>query len=119
MRIAIPLICLIILSACTFPLASSESVQRDRAVSELFLQGVYDLSEKNSYATLQKLIRKYPDSSQASTAKKLLKRVPSANSQDKSPEKNAIDQLRQENQRLRQDLEKLRQLLIKSEKRAS
>lgn len=84
----------------------------------MLLQGVHDLSQKNSTSTLKKLIKQHPESSQAVTAKKLLDLV-SKGAQGKSSGTSDLDKLRKENQRLQEDLEELRQLLIKSEKRAN
>lgn len=114
MNHAILLLLVLLLSGCSYL-----TPQRPAAgeAEDLLLQGIHSLTEKNSLTVLQNLIKQYPDSPQAVAAMQLLKTY--RKQPPKDDDKAELEKLRSENKRLHEDLEKLRQLLIKSEKRAS
>lgn len=84
---------------------------------KMLLLGIQNLSKQNSRSTLEKLVKQHPGTPQALAAKQLLATY--GKQKPKAGNSAELEKLRSENQRLHEDLEKLRQLLIKSEKRAS
>lgn len=82
-------------------------------------EGIQELQQKNSSATLESLIQRHPKSLEARAAKDVLRLHAECAAAKKTGAGSELEKLRQENRRLQNDLEKLRQLLIKSEKSAS
>ena len=82
----------------------------------MLLHGIEQMTEHGKTAKLENLVKTYPGTPQATAASQILK----ANQKDSTKElRLELDKLRDENERLHRDLETLRQLLIKLEKRAS
>lgn len=89
----------------------------------LLRAGLGELLDNHPPASLEKLSAAFPKSEQAALAKQLLRsslRQPSATVPGgrKISSEQELKELREENRKLRSDLEKLRRLLIDSERRA-
>ncbi|PLY02612.1 MAG: hypothetical protein C0624_08025 [Desulfuromonas sp.] len=113
MRLATVLLLLTLLSSCaTIPRQPETSQDADKLLQE----GIVALGEKHSTHLLKQLVKQYPDTPQAKAAAQILK-VCLKKKADTN--KGEIEKLKQENLQLKEDLDKLRQLLISSEKRAS
>jgi len=112
LKLAATFLLLVLLSGCA---GRTHQQQSPREADGMLQDGIHALSKKKT-APLQQLINQYPDTPQGRAAAQLLKTY---NKQCLTPDAIELEKLRQENLQLKADLEKLRQLLIKSEKRAS
>lgn len=87
---------------------------------QLLLDGVYELAEDDVGDKLEGLTETGPESRQADAAQRLLD-IHARSESPTSPDKALVvelEKMRLENQRLHEDMEMLRKLLIKSEKTA-
>jgi len=91
----------------------------EQEATNRLLKGIHELRQKDSSTTLESLIQSHPDSSEARAAKDLLRLRAECTEAKKADAGSELEKLRQENSRLQDDLEQLRQLLIQSEKSAS
>jgi len=113
LRLATTILCLALLSGCA-GLTPQPSTSQD--AEKLLLDGIHALSKNKAPNLLKSLVKSHPETPQARAASQLLKTF---NKQRQVPGTAELETLRKENLQLKNDLEKLRQLLIKSEKRAS
>ena len=87
----------------------------------LLLTGMRELSENRPPTALETLVANHPRSEQAELAAKLLewqKQRPQLPAEGRKSTEVELRELREENRRLRGDLEQLRKLLIDTERRA-
>jgi len=115
------LIVIFALSGCLAPPppSRSELAQADR----LLVTGITDFLENRPLSALETLTTSYPRTHQAELARQILgwkqahPETVSPLATKKSVSDSELHELRDENQRLRSDIEKLRRILIDSERR--
>ena len=103
------------------PILPASGTAASAASDQLLWSGIQELGENRQPAALEKLVVKFPNSRQAELAADLLawrrQRLQSPPEGRKSSD-TELRELREENRRLRSDLEQLKKLLIESERRA-
>jgi hypothetical protein len=112
---------ILILCGCLSRPPAASLAKQSTASDRLLLTGMRELSENRPPVALETLLASHPHSDQAEVAAKLLewkKQRPQLPTEGRKSTETELRELREENRRLRSDLEQLRKLLIDTERRA-